>query len=65
VTVPLAVPILIAPQDAATIAMRCRCENDSGEAQSPTSLGAFRFRFQFITDVETVATTDELKIGRI
>lgn len=64
-TVPLAAPILIAPQDAATIAMRCHCEDDSGGTQSPTSLGAFRFRFSFITDVETETTTDEIKLGRI
>lgn len=65
VKIPLTAPILIAPQDAATIAMRCHCEDKSGEFQSPTSLGAFRFRFSFITDVEAAATTDEIKLGRI
>lgn len=58
-------PIMLAPRDAATVAIRLSCRDANGVIQSPADLGGFRFRLTFGTDGLEQATTDELRIGRI
>lgn len=64
-TFPLSSVVLIAPQDAATLAVRCLCPGESGSRQSPADVGGFRFRLSFVTDMHQEITSDEFQIGRL